>query len=91
MFPRESVTLDILRKEKVEACIFSITSYFFSTRDLHTSYEKRMASYFDLAAAIAQINCVCSQILGLSVLLDTDRTFHGYLLPCVNTNNIGLT
>jgi hypothetical protein len=38
-----------------------------------------------LPAATTQIKRACSQSLGLPVLIDTHRAFHGYLLPCVNT------
>ena len=67
MFPHGSVAMDILGREKIEACIFL------------TSYGKRMPTSFIFFA--------CSQLHELQVLLDINSVYHGYLLPCMNTNN----
>jgi hypothetical protein len=43
--------------------------------------RKEDAFFLRLAAEIAHINCACSQLLVLWVLLDTYLTFNVYLLP----------
>jgi hypothetical protein len=88
MFPYRNVALDILWRKKIEAQIFFNHLVLNIVQGLAHILQKKDAFLLHLAAALARINWACSQLLQLSVLLDTYRAFYGYLLPSVNTNNM---
>jgi hypothetical protein len=76
MFPHVSMFLDILWREKVEACNFlQPPGSQYSTRNLHTSYI-----FPHLAVSIAQINYDWSQFLELRVLQVLEDTYSTFLI-----------
>jgi hypothetical protein len=82
MFLCGSVALNILRRQKVEDCIFLNHPNPHVVQGTCTILQKEDDMLLCLIAAITCINYGCSQLLGLGVLLDTYRSFHDYLLPC---------
>jgi hypothetical protein len=78
--PSWKCALNILGMEKVEACIFL-------NHLVPITVPGTCKHLTERGCLLAVLFFACSQLLGLWVLLDTFRTFLGYLLPYVNTNN----